>query len=330
MNSRPARRPMLVGTVVLDILHHGLMGEDLPPVRLRWGGVVSNMACALGALGFQPQFVSVAYEGEMDDAAASHLSVNDVDWFRLPVRAPMPLFHAKLVGCDASAEHFIGEHALTALTPDIFESHAEIFDSAGIIVSCTDLPVSTLSLLARMAAERSIPYWLLSAHMSEAAKLRYISPQPACISLNIAELAAWHGSGLMLFSDAIKALHTLLPPHGRALLTLGSQGALIVAAEDSPIIYQPAAMLSADISSLGAGDVMFGSLLAAHLAQVDWPEALAQATARTAAYLSAPVATVRPYLLLRAPQEIPSGRIWSDADECNTELQTSPDIRGDS
>ena len=321
---------MLVGTVVLDILHHGLMGEGLPPVRLRWGGVVSNMACALGILGLEPQFVSVTYEGEMDDAAACHLRANNVDWLRLPARAPMPLFHAELVGCDASAEHFIGEHALTALTPDIVESRVKIFDSACMIVSCTDLPVSTLSLLARLAAERSIPYWLLSAHMSEAAKLRYISPRPACISLNMAELCAWHGSRLILISDAINALHALLPPDGRALLTLGSQGALIVTAGDSSIIYQPAAVLSEDICSLGAGDVMFGSLLAAHLNQVDWPEALAQATARTAAYLSAPAATVRPYLLLRTPQKILSGRIWADADECNTGLQTYLDIRGDS
>ncbi len=318
--------PMLVGTVALDILHDGLVGDNLPAVTIRWGGVVSNMACALGVLDAEPQFVSVSYDGEMLAAVANHLRRNSVRWLRLPAAAPLPLFHARLTTSGVSAEHFIGEQSLEALTPKMLMSRVAAFNSASVIVSCTDLPVRSLSFLARMAAERSIPYWLLSADASQAVKLHQVEPLPSCIALNIGELSAWYGMKLSSLADAVEALQNLLPSQGRALLTLGSLGALLVTAGRSSAIYQPASPLDNGISAVGAGDVMFGSLLAARLVNVDWATALTEATSRTASYLSSPTSATRPYLALRNPRKTPPGRTWRNNDDMAIRFQPSPDI----
>lgn len=326
MHNNHGNGPVLLGTVALDVLHRGLVGENLEAVKIRWGGVVSNMACALGVLGAAPQFVSVSYEGEMQNAVADHLQRNSVRWRRLPVAAPLPLFHARLTRDGVSEEHFIGEEALEALTSELVTSHSAVFNSASAVVSCTDLPVETLGLLAEIAAERSIPYWLLAADTTQAVKLRSIEPFPSCIALNIGELSVWSNSGLSSLSDAVEALHALLPTQGRALLTLGSLGSLLITGGDPSVLYQPAPALGDGISAVGAGDVMFGSLLAARLLNVDWATALTLATSRTAAYLSSSAAATSPYFALRNSQDTPPGRTWHRNDEVAIPIQPSPDI----
>jgi sugar/nucleoside kinase (ribokinase family) len=268
------------------------------------------MACAIGVLGREPRFVSTRYEGELSGAVELHLKDNNVRWCRTPISTPLPLFHARLRSGGVTDEHFIGDQAIRALTPTTLNAQQALFRRTNAIITCTDLSADSLLWLRQEAAERKVPFWLLSSDTSQASKLRVIRPLPDCIALNLSELAVWHGTQLSSVSEAIEALRSLLPHQGRALLTLGSSGALLVSEETEGADYQPAPVLKRDTAAVGAGDVMFGCLLAARLAGVGWVEALRQATAQTAAYLDTDVSSHRPYHALLTPTADVPGRRW--------------------
>jgi sugar/nucleoside kinase (ribokinase family) len=304
--------PVLVGTVALDVLHRGLFGEGLPPAQLRWGGVVSNMACAMGVLGAHPRFLSVDYDGELSAAVAGHLRQNNVRWLRVPVRTPLPLFHAKVCEGGVEQEHFIGDPALEELTPAILQTQSSTFQRASVIVGCTDLPVDSLAWLGETASKCRIPFWVLSSDATQAPKLHDLEPRPSCVALNVGELVAWSGTPLTCVSEAVDILRSLLPSMGRALLTLGASGALLVSEEALGADYQAAPPLSSDTAAVGAGDVMFGCLLAARLGGFQWTSALTDATARTVGYLRGPSEATRPYLTLLSPMKTPHVQRWPD------------------
>jgi ribokinase len=136
----PTNRPVFIGTVAVDVLHTGLAGDDLPTVSLRWGGVTSNMACAAGTLGADPLFVSVAYAGEFRWAVSNHLTTNAVTWLPLPVTTNLPFFYARTTPSGNVAEEmFIGEAALTALTPALLAPWQDIIINSSAVVTCTDV-----------------------------------------------------------------------------------------------------------------------------------------------------------------------------------------------
>ena len=163
--------PVVVGTVALDFLHAGALGAGIAPATVRWGGVANNVACALGVLQQSPRFVTADYEGELRSAVSAHLHDNGVRWTPLPVRVPLPVFHAELVDGSVAAKHFIGEAALDSLEPALLDRHRAVFADASVLVAATDSPVSTLRWLADAAAAARIPFWLLSADPTEVEKL---------------------------------------------------------------------------------------------------------------------------------------------------------------
>lgn len=293
---------VLVGTIALDLIHNGLTGSDLSPVILRWGGVVGNMACAMGALGMRPSFVSADYTGEMRAAVAHHLARNGVAWERLDLRAPLPLFHARLGKGDITEEYFIGEDALRVITPDQLSRRKDLFTRAGAVASCTDLDIAALDWLAEIAVARDLPFWLLSSDPAEVGKLRLSGAQATCIALNLRELVTWAGRPLSTRQDLCAAARRLVHPAGRCLVTLGTAGALLVAGDEQPELFQPAPALDATAVTVGAGDIMFGCLLSGKLRGLTWPDAMADAIYRTHRYLRASSVDDQPYreLALRA------------------------------
>jgi ribokinase len=320
-------RPVLLGTVALDVLRGAsLCGGEPSTISIRWGGVMSNMACALGVLHASPILVSAAYEGEMHEAASGHLHGNCVTWVQLDIDVPMPLFQARLADGTVADEHFIGTDAFDVMTPAMLESRRGLLATASAISTCTDLPVETLVTLSELAAEVKIPYWVLVADVTGAVHLRDIEPKPSCVALNVSELGAWASAELGAPSDIADVLGELLPARCRALVTLGAAGSLLVTGGETAILYQPTARLPEGISSVGAGDVMFGSLLAARLGGDDWSAALAIATARTASYLGASPKDKRPYRLLRTPRDVPSGWSFSSDDSTNERIQAAFDL----
>lgn len=291
-------RPVLVGTVTLDVLHEGPIGAGRPPAVLRWGGVMTNAACAAGMRGADPALVTVTYTGELAPAVPAHLAANQVRWTPLPARSPLPLFHAELV--DGSVRHkvFIGDEALSALTPTALEANRATLADASVLVAGTDAEEQTLAWLANHAAARDLPFWLLSADPTEVGKLRPYGRGADLVALNLPELSGWAGRTLTDRTDIVEAARDLAAPGGRCLVTLGAEGALLIPPGNAEALFQPAPPIENSSLAVGAGDVMFGCLLAARLDGAGWAAALRQASEFTTAFLLGVASTHFPFHVL--------------------------------
>lgn len=298
--------PVLVGTVTLDILHEGPIGAGRAPIVLRWGGVMNNAACALGMRGADPVLVTVTYTGELAPAVPAHLAANRVRWMPLPMSLPLPLFHAELVGGSVTHKVFLGDRALSALTPAALEADAAVLADASVLVAGTDAEESTLAWLADTAAARSLPFWLLSADPTEVGKLRPHGRGADLVAVNLPELSAWAGRPLTDRGDIVDAARDLAAPGGRCLVTLGAEGAILTPAGDGEVLFQPAPPIESPSLAVGAGDVLFGCLLAARLDGADWATALRQASTLTGAFLRGAACAHFPFHALDARDLAPS------------------------
>ncbi|OLR92321.1 PfkB family carbohydrate kinase [Actinokineospora bangkokensis] len=289
--------PLLVGTVALDFLHEGPLGAGRAPATLRWGGVMNNVACALGARGTRPVFITADYTGELRTAVEAHLTTNGAVWRPAPVRSPLPVFHAELVDGSVSAMHFIGQEALDALTPRAVGEHvvAHVAESA-VVASGTDSHADNLAWLRRTAAEAGKPFWLLSADPEEVSKL-VPGSRADLVALNHRELCLWAGRDLPDHRETAAAARELAGD-GHVVVTLGAEGSLAVGPGIDGVVVHRVERPLRDVVTVGAGDVHFAALLEARVAGVPWAQALAGAAELTAAYLAQP-ATDRPYDCLR-------------------------------
>jgi sugar/nucleoside kinase (ribokinase family) len=294
------KRPLLFGTVTLDYLHAGAIGQAVSPPILRWGGVVHNVACAMAARDRRPLFVTASYTGDVGGAVARHLALRGIDWLPLPVHAPLPVFEAELVDGSVSDKHFVGADALDVLSPDLLTARSDLLDRASVVVAGTDARAATLGWLSTAAQDRGVPFWLLSADPTEVHKL-IPAPVPATfVSLNARELSLWAGDELTDHHAITAAGRKLVVEGGRCLVTLGQGGSLLVCADGTETIRQAAiAVNGGGLISVGAGDVLFACLLTGRLAGLGWRSALAEATALTSGFLAADGLHSSPYDSLR-------------------------------
>ncbi|GAB3951088.1 carbohydrate kinase family protein [Streptomyces sparsus] len=292
-------RPILLGTVTLDFLHEGPLGHGRDPAVLRWGGVAHNAACALGARGAQPVLLTVEYSGELGAAVGAHLARNRVDWSRLPVRSNLPVFHAELVEGTVADKRFFEAQAQCQLTPSLLDRFRSVFEGAGVVVGGTDSEAPTLAWLADTARDLGVPYWLLSADPNTVAQLQPDGRRADLVALNRHELALWAGEELTERDEIVAAARRLPAPGGHCLVTLGESGSLLVPADGSEVVAQAAVADAGEVVTVGAGDVLFGCLLAGRLTGQDWAPALKLASELTIAFLAQDGDGASPYDVLR-------------------------------
>ncbi len=292
------RRPILLGTVTLDFLHEGPLGDGRDPAVLRWGGVAHNAACALGARGARPTFVTAEYAGELGAAVGGHLAHNRVGWLRLPVRSNLPVFHAQLVDGSVADKRFFAAQAQSLLSPALLDRFRGAFEDASVIVAGTDSEAGTLAWLADTAHALGVPFWLLSADPNTVAQLRPDGRSADLVALNRHELALWAEEELTGRDELVKAARRLPAPGGHCLVTLGELGSLLVPADGSEVVVQPAVAGPGEVVTVGAGDVLFGCLLAGRLAGLEWAPALKQASELTTGFLAAGGDGASPYDVL--------------------------------
>jgi sugar/nucleoside kinase (ribokinase family) len=292
------RRPVLIGTVALDFLHEGPLGKGLPPATLRWGGVLNNVACALGARGRDPLLITADYTGELRGAVAAHLAGNNVTWAPAAVRSPLPVFHAELVDGSVADMHFLGQEALDSLTPEVLgEQLTAELTTASAVVAATDGEIDTLAWLAEVTGD--VPFWLLSADPREVGKLVPRGRRADLVALNLRELSLWARRDLHGRAAIEEAARELAGPSGHVVVTLGADGALVVG-PDLLVRHELDEALG-DVLTVGAGDVHFACLLDEWLSGADWESAVARAAARTTAYLNALQDNEQPYASLGPP-----------------------------
>lgn len=298
MTLETGRGPIFVGSVALDLIHHGL-ADHAPPIMLRWGGVMQNAACALAATGGKPTLVTADYEGEFHRAVADHLTGNGVTWKTLELSVPLPVYLARAVGDGrVRDETFIGTQAVDRLAADALDARQELFGNASAIVSCTDLPPEGLAWLGATASRLDVPFWLLCSSALKVSTLTVPRTRPAMIFLNAGELAGWAGHPLRSVDEVAAMAARLTGPAGRCVVTLGEKGACLVEGSGD-FIYQPVEPLESAATSVAAGDVMFGCLLGAHLQGLDWAAALAYAGNLTTAFMGRVKQDRNPYERIR-------------------------------
>lgn len=294
------RFPVVLGTVALDFLHEGPLGAGIAPATVRWGGVSNNVACVLGVRGVAPLLVTADYTGELRSAVSEHLEGNGVAWSPLPVRAPLPVFHAELVDGSVVNKHFLGGEALELLEPSLLDRYRSLFEEASVLVAATDSSAVTLRWLADTAASAGIPFWLLSADPTEVAKLSPLTGRANLVALNLRELTLWAGRSLTGHAEVADAARRLVGTTATCVVTLGDEGALLVRGATTEPVYQRAHPVVAGVT-VGAGDVLFAGLLEARLVGKDWPDALAEATGLATRYLAELHHSDLPYEGLRLP-----------------------------
>ena len=294
------RAPTLIGTVSVDLLYSQPTIDGPSDTVLRWGGVINNMACALGVLGHDPVFMSVNYSGEFRRAVAGNLKANGVNWLPFQTASGIPFFRAKVdEQGNIADESFAGEKAIALLTPAMLAAHAEAIANSSAIVTCTDLPGPTIRWLREITRESGTSFWLLSSAWEEVRKFYVASHGADCASLNIKEFAELSNGGKIDRSNILRTASGIVAGTGQCLITLGRNGSLLVDIAREEIHYQPSPAIMLGWSSLAAGDVLFGCLLAARLAGETWRGAIYEATARTAHFLSRrTVSSELPYLYL--------------------------------
>ena len=170
------------------------------------------------------------------------------------------------------------------------------------------------SVAADNHASGGTPLWLLSSSLTETNKLGIDGDPADFTAMNYAELTKRNGAPPLSVSEVLKAAGETTTENGGCLVTLGKHGSLLVSPGKSLVYHQPASAITLGSTTLGAGDVLAGCILAARLAGASWELALRDSTARTASYLRGRVPHVaRPYqLLLSGSVETPVGKACVD------------------
>jgi sugar/nucleoside kinase (ribokinase family) len=120
------------------------------------------------------------------------------------------------------------------------------------------------------------------------------------VALNHRELSLWAGRDLPDRAETERAARELAGPSGTVVVTLGADGALLVAPDvDGALVHEPVDTLETGVLTVGAGDVHLACLLEARTAGADWPTALAHAADLTSTYLSDLQSDDHPYRGLR-------------------------------
>jgi len=303
--SAPSLKPasvVVIGTVALDLLNFWDESHTASSgVRVEIGGVCKHVACVLGNLGAAPRFVTTRFPGELGGMLADRLTANQVDWQPLPIVAPFSLFQAHLDPLDhVFAESFVEGESIAALTPESLTAHPALID-AQIIVTCTNLSVSTIDALAAIAHRQGSQLWLLVSSAADVRRVAQLAQPPDMLSLNLDELRILTGDpGLTEVADLGRAGQKTAAPSGHCLITLGRRGSLLCAPDEPRALYQPVAPIQGR-SPVGSGDVLFASVLADRLRGADWPMALAFAAICTRRYLLRDPADPQPYRALIDP-----------------------------
>jgi sugar/nucleoside kinase (ribokinase family) len=291
--------PVVIGAVAVDVIcYWDDIGKSFVP-QLRFGGVCHNAACVLGNLGLSPSFVSVRFTEDLGKGVAPHLSRNGVRWLPIDENAPLSIFHVD-VDADGTVrnEVFTDRGASAALESNVVRCHLNELDDATLVLANTDLPLETLDTLQAMVNLRHGELWIISSSVEEAWKLSALAARPTSIGLNLDELEAVAGRTLKTVEDTVDVARSLVAADGVCAVTLGSTGALLSVGASNAFYYEKAGTLRGPLSPVGAGDVLYACVLAAHLRGRDWASSLRYGVAGAATYVAQGHDVPEPYQYL--------------------------------
>lgn len=273
MNDRP--NVVVLGSANLDIVvqipHHPAIGEtvlgghhDQIP-----GGKGANQAVAAARLGGQVAMVGRVGSDDAGETLRTALNDAGVDCRHLAVDDQAPSGIA-LIGVDCRGDNtiIVSPGANNLLGPDDIAAAAPLLASAA--VTLIQLEVPPLAVEAAVAASGG----QVVLNPAPASPLpNTLLERVDVLVPNRVELAQLAGSavpdGLAAVEDIARGL-----PVSTVVVTLGADGALLVAGEDTTVLPAP---LVEVVDTTGAGDAFCGAIAEALARRVDIDEATARA-----------------------------------------------------
>lgn len=285
---------VVVGACGLDLVAHPQRapqpGDRLPAeVRASWGGVASNVAANLVALGRPVRLISVVGQDPLGDALLRHLDTLGIDT-RGVLRVPQPTgIYLGLLHAEGGLVYSLHDMRLmNALTPAHLKAQAALFRDAAAVFVDANLSRQALRTLFALAREAGLPVAADPTAPYLAAKLRPYLKRLGLVTPNHLEAAALLGRPVPQdnFAEVVRA--------ARDLVAQGVQMAVITLAEFGVCYATPMgsghlpALKTRVLDPTGAGDALTAATLFALLAGLEPDEAVRLGIAAASLTLQAP------------------------------------------
>lgn len=258
MSSESGIEVCVVGSANLDIVvpvpHHPVAGETVlggDHVRIS-GGKGANQAVAAARLGRRVGFVGCVG----DDAAGTELrnAMRDdgIDLTYLRTELTVPSGIALItVGPDGDNSIVVSPGANARVSGDDVATAAPMLEQALVTLLQLEIPVDTVT----EAAEAAGGLVILNPAPAQALTSRLLESVDVLVP-NETELALLSGNSVAATFDEVVDQARLLPS-ARTVVTLGSQGALLV---DETTVHHQAAPAVVAVDTTAAGDSFCGAL----------------------------------------------------------------------
>ncbi|MGL6196172.1 MAG: ribokinase [Thermoguttaceae bacterium] len=227
------------------------------------GGKGANQAVAAAKLGAEVLFITrVGNDMFGDQALAGYKEVGiNTDWAIKDTEHPTGV---ALIMVDEKGENLISvaSGANSYLSPHDVEKAEKEFSTADVVVVQLETPLNTLVYTAKLAKKYSVPLLLDPAPAPPTPFSDSLMQNIACIKPN--ENEAWRLTGIKVNDQqsAQAAADSLLKQGVKsAIITLGTQGALVVEELHKGVLV-PAEVVKA-LDTTAAGDAFSGALAVA-------------------------------------------------------------------
>jgi ribokinase len=217
------------------------------------GGKGANQAVAVARLGGDVGLVAVVGADELGEAMRAGLGEEGVDTSAVGVDDEASTGIA-VITVDADAENTIvvSPGANHRLTPDVIAGNVAAISSARVVVAQLEVPVE--SVLA--AARACTGIFCLNPAPAQALPAELLERVDVLIP-NRSELSMLAGRDEFVSNDEVPAAARAIRPSGTTVVTLGSDGAMLVSLES---VEQYEAFSVKAVDPTGAGDAFCGAL----------------------------------------------------------------------
>lgn len=217
------------------------------------GGKGANQAVAVARLGGSVGLVAVVGADELGEAMRAGLGDEGVDNSAVGVDGDASTGIA-VITVDADAENTIvvSPGANQLLTPDVIDRNSAAISGARVVIAQLEVPIE--SVLA--AARACTGIFCLNPAPAQALPAELLDRVDVLIP-NRSELSVLAGRDEVVGNDEVPAAARTIRPDGTTVVTLGSDGAMLVSPE-SVERYQAFPVEAVDPT--GAGDTFCGAL----------------------------------------------------------------------
>ncbi|MEX1038786.1 MAG: ribokinase [Acidimicrobiia bacterium] len=217
------------------------------------GGKGANQAVAVARLGGTVGLVALVGDDELGEAMRGGLGDEGVDTSAIGI-VPEAATGIAVITVDADAENTIvvSPGANQLLTPDVIDRNAAAISSARVVVAQLEVPVETVLAAAKV----STGIFCLNPAPAQALPSELLQRVDVLVP-NRSELSVLAGREEIVRTADVPAAARVFRPDGTTVVTLGSDGAILVTQES---VERYEALSVEAVDPTGAGDAFCGAL----------------------------------------------------------------------